>query len=58
VVIPYSQIHGYDTNQGMFWLWVYGRKKPVVRENMALPNFFPGYILLLRMLAARPVATT
>ena len=58
VVIPYSQIHGYDTHQGMFWLWVYGRKKPVVRENMALPNFFPGYILLLRMLAARPVAMT
>jgi hypothetical protein len=25
---------------------------------MALPNFFPGYIFLLRMLAARPVAMT
>jgi hypothetical protein len=58
VVIPYSQIFGYDTNQGMFWLWVHGRKKPVVKENMALPNFFPGYIFLLRMLAARPVAMT
>jgi hypothetical protein len=56
VVIPYSQILGYDTNQGMFWLWVNGRKKPVLRENMALPNFFPGYIFLLRMLAVRPVA--
>jgi hypothetical protein len=58
VVIPYSQIFGYDTNQGMFWLWVNGRKKPVVKENMALPNFFPGYIFLVRMLAARSVAVT
>lgn len=57
VVLPYSQILGYDANQGNFWLWVHGRKKPVVKENMALPNFFPGYLFLARLLAARPAAT-
>jgi len=55
VLLPYSQILGHDANQGMFWLWVQGRKKPVVKENMALPNFFPGYMFLARLLAARPV---
>jgi hypothetical protein len=56
IVLPYSQILGHDANQGVFWLWIQGRKKPVVKENMALPNFFPGYMFLLRLLAARPVA--
>jgi hypothetical protein len=56
IVIPYSQIFGYDLNREMFWLWVRGRKKPVVRENLALPNFYPGYVFLQRLLTARPVA--
>jgi hypothetical protein len=56
-LIPYSQISGYDLHQGMFWLWVHDRKKPVVKENMALPNFFPGYHLLPRVLAARQVTS-
>ena len=54
VLLPYSQILGHDANQGMFWMWAQGKKKPVVKENMALPNFFPGYLFLTRLLAARP----
>jgi len=49
VVIPHSQISGYDLHQGMFWLWVHGRKKPVVKESTVLPNFFPGYFFLLSL---------
>jgi hypothetical protein len=57
VVIPYEQISGYDLHQGMFWLWVHDRKKPVVKESMALPNFFPGYNFLPRVLAGRQAAS-
>jgi hypothetical protein len=56
-LIRYSQISGYDLHQGMFWLWVHDRKKPVVKENMALTNFFPGYHLLPRVLADRQAAS-
>ncbi len=57
IVIPYSQIMGYDANQGFFWMWVDGKKKPAVKESMALPNFFPGSLLLARVLAARASTT-
>jgi hypothetical protein len=56
VVYPYSRISGCDANQGTFWLWVNGTKKPVVKENMSQPNFYPGYLFLARLLAARPPA--
>jgi hypothetical protein len=55
VLFPYSQIAGFDANQGTYWLWVHGRKKPVVKENMALPNFYPGFLFLPRLLAARAI---
>lgn len=54
VVIPYSQILGFDLNQGLFWLWVPGKKSAVVKENTSQPNFYPGYFFLARLLAARP----
>jgi hypothetical protein len=54
ILIPYSQIHGYDADAGIFHLWVHGKKKPVAKENVNQPNFFPGYHLLARLLANRP----
>jgi hypothetical protein len=54
ILIPYSQIHGCDAETGTFYLWMYGKKKPVAKESVARPNFFPGYLLLARLLAARP----
>jgi len=57
VMIPYSQIHGYDAESGTLYLWMYGQKKPVAKESVARPNFFPGYLLLARLLAARPSAS-
>lgn len=56
VIFPYSQIHGYDADTGTFHLWIYGNKKPVAKESVARPNFFPGYLLLGRLLATRPAA--
>jgi hypothetical protein len=56
-VIPYSQISGYDLHEGMFWLWIHDRKKPVIKESMSLPNFFPGYHFLPRVLADRQAAS-
>lgn len=55
VLIPYSQIYGYDADFGVFSLWVQGKKKPVAKENVNKPNFFPGYHVLARLLAAPPV---
>lgn len=57
VMIPYSQIHGYDADSGAFHLWIYGNKKPVAKESVVRPNFFPGYLLLARLMAARPAET-
>jgi hypothetical protein len=54
VMFPYSQIHGCDADAGTFHLWIYGQKKPVAKESVARPNFYPGYLLLARVLAARP----
>jgi hypothetical protein len=54
VMFPYSQIHGCDAEAGTFHLWIYGTKKPVAKESVTRPNFFPGYLLLARILAARP----
>jgi|GEM_PF-855817 len=57
IMIPYSQIHGYDAETGTFYLWVYGKKKPEAKESVARANFFPGYLLLARLLANRPSAS-
>jgi hypothetical protein len=54
VLIPYSQIYGYDADAGVFNLWVHDKKKPVAKENMNKANFFPGYHLLARVLANQP----
>jgi hypothetical protein len=54
IIIPYSQMHGCDIDDKKFYLWIYDQKKPVANESTARPNFFPGYLLLSRLLAARP----
>ena len=56
VTIPYSQIIGFDLHQGQFWLWTAGKKNATVKESISQPNFFPGYLFLSRLLAARPGA--
>ena len=57
VMIPYSQIAGFELDAGVFWLWIAGKKSAAVKENVSQPNFFPGYFLLSRLLSSRPVAT-
>jgi hypothetical protein len=55
----WSQITGFDASNGAFHAWVAGRKKPVIKESVAMPNFFPGYLVFVQQMAARsaPVAT-
>jgi len=58
VMIPFDQISGLDITDGQFRLWRTGQKGHAVKESVAQPNFFPGYFLLLRVLASesgRPV---
>ncbi|MGQ0636007.1 MAG: hypothetical protein ACT4QC_15460 [Planctomycetaceae bacterium] len=53
VILRFDQIQGYDAQQGVFQLWVYGVRKPVVKEQVGAPNFFPGYLLLAQLLEER-----
>jgi len=52
VMIPFDQIAGIDITDGQFRLWRTGQKGHAVKESVAQPNFFPGYFLLLRLLAS------
>jgi hypothetical protein len=57
VVVPFCEIYSYQIHQGKFFLWARGQKKPVIREAMTKPNFFPGYYLLAGMVPlAQPSA--
>lgn len=56
IVVRYDQIAGVDASNGAFQLWVSGQKKPAVKENPSVANFFPGYLFLARLLATRPVS--
>lgn len=53
VLVPYEQIAGVDVSNGFFHLWIEGQRKPLVKENVSQPNFFPGYQFLIRLLASR-----
>lgn len=61
IFVRYEQIAGIDVADGLFRLWVAGQKKPIMKEQVSQPNFFPGYVFLTRLLAsqtqAQPVET-
>jgi hypothetical protein len=46
VFVAFKEVYSYQIHQGTFFLWVRGEQKPVVREAMTQPNFFPGFYLL------------
>lgn len=46
VLIPFAEVTGIELQQGTFHLWVQGKKKSVIQEEVSAPNFFPGYVLL------------
>jgi hypothetical protein len=59
-LIPYSTILKWNLDSG--WLYLYGvANKPMVTEQCSQPNFFPGLMLLLRIInqggVPRPTAT-
>lgn len=53
IMVPYERITAVDVTDGLFHLWVAGQKKPVVKEQVSQPNFFPGYLFLTRLMATR-----
>jgi hypothetical protein len=56
VVVPFANIYSYQIQQGTFCLWARGQQKPVVREAMTQPNFFPGFFLLNHIVPLGPPA--
>ncbi|MFN0053044.1 MAG: hypothetical protein ACKV0T_12735, partial [Planctomycetales bacterium] len=53
VTYRYDQLTGIDASGELFQAWVGGRRTPAIRESTGDPNFYPGYLLLVRILAAR-----
>jgi hypothetical protein len=50
--LPYGRIAGVSMDQGQFFLHEHSRKKPVYETPVSVENFFPGYELLLHILAS------
>ena len=49
LLLPWEQLHGFDVQEGIFYLWETGNEKPIANEEVSAPNFFPGYYLLAMM---------
>ena len=47
--LPFENYGGQNLEQGVFYLFRQGEKKPVMSEQVSAPNFFPGYFLLLML---------
>ena len=50
VVLPYEDVAGLDIQDGHFYLFQAGVKKPVLDFPVSLDNFFPGHVLLEQIL--------
>ena len=48
--MKYDDYGGYNVDQGVFYLYLKGQQKPITNEQISAPNFFPGFVMLLRML--------
>lgn len=47
--LAYSDVRGFDLQQGEFYLWKNGQEKPVFSESISAANFFPGFYLLVTL---------
>jgi len=50
-VLPYEQIRGANLNAGVFCLYSKAETKPVISRPVGSANFFPGYFVVLALLA-------
>src|SRR5271157_5246766 len=50
-VLPYEQIRGANLNAGVFCLYSKAETKPVISRPVGSANFFPGYFIVLALLA-------
>jgi len=49
LLISYEQVVNFDVEEGRFRLYTAEGGKPIATENIAEPNFFPGFHLFLRL---------
>lgn len=47
--IPYTQVYGFDIQEGVFHIWEHGRDKSTVQEDVSQANFYPGFYLLVHL---------
>jgi hypothetical protein len=47
--LSFEEFGGQTLEQGTFYLFRSGEKKPVMSEPVSAPNFFPGYFLLMML---------
>ncbi len=47
--LGFDEFGGQAMEQGVFYLFRQGEKKPIMSEPVSAPNFFPGYFLLLML---------
>lgn len=52
VLLPFSQVGGFNIDQGTFHLWEAGKTKAVMKEQANAKNFFPGFFALQAMYTA------
>lgn len=48
-MLPYENYHGYNLNDGYFFLFEKGKDKAVLSRKASARNFFPGFYLLLNL---------
>lgn len=46
VVIPFGEVTDWELQEEAFQLWIRDARKPIIKENVAEPNFYAGYELL------------
>lgn len=49
-LLPYSELHGFDIQEGTFHLWNRIQGKSIMQESIGAANFFPGYYALVTLL--------
>jgi hypothetical protein len=50
--LPFSEVSGFNIEEGTFHVWKDGVEKSVIHELTSEPNFYPGFMLLGAMFSA------
>jgi hypothetical protein len=55
-LVPFAEVAGHEFKDGTLYVYQTGQKKSVFSAKTSAANFFPGYFLLLHLLAPPPAA--